>query len=184
MIGYRYAGRGCRSAAAGAAGSARFWFILSPPIETGSLSARRLFLAWVGNLRSGLREAMSGINERNMRKGLGKISNQPSGFRRVFLRQQPDVVAQANQSVEKVCVHPQAALSNGRLQPARNCKRGTGPPPVGAHLLRIRLVTPDQAVDNQILLDRRDGRSHPRIISRQKAHHGNAQQAGVRCDRP
>src|SRR5581483_5784158 len=76
------------------------------------------FFAWVGNLRSGLQEAMSSIDERNMGEGLGEISNQPPGFRRVFLRQQPDVVAQSNKSLEQfACIRRPPCQMVGVSQP-------------------------------------------------------------------
>ena len=67
------------------------------PLGRGLAASLRALLDWSARLQKIMRR----IDHRQMRKRLGEIAKLPLADRIVFLRQQPDVVAQGHQALEQ-----------------------------------------------------------------------------------
>src|SRR5690349_19579271 len=122
---------------------------------------------------------MRRIDQRNVRECLREISDQALFRRVVFLRKQPEIVAQFQQSLEQPLGlllsaeqiigvrEPEAAGEEDTLT-GRQAVVGGG-----------RLIAPYEAIDEEIAFDRCYRAAHPLVVGWEKANRRNEQQTRI-----
>ena len=106
-------------------------------------------------------------------KACGKLPTCRFEPRIVFLGEQADVVAQREQPLEqapRVVVAAEQHVVVGQPEAAGEERAFAGGQSVVG---RVAVVAQHEAVDEQVLLDRRDRAAHARIVGRQKADERN-----------
>ena len=122
----------------------------------------------VGRSRGG-REVQCRIHQRDVRERLGKVADQPAGLRVVFLRNQTDVVAKSEQTLEKAARFGLAAQQVKVVrQPKRAGKKDAFADRQTVDRL-VRNVTGHEAVGHETLFDGRHRAAHACIADRQKS---------------
>src|SRR5205807_6707183 len=124
-------------------------------------------------------QVVSGVDQGDVRKGLRKISDLAREARVEFLSEQSDIVAQRQQTLEELARlvdAPQQDVVVG--QPKAAGQKG---PFAGRHAVLdlSGVVAHDEAVDEEVLLDRLDGSDDARIGRWKKPDQREQQQARV-----
>src|SRR5208282_3667357 len=125
------------------------------------------------------REIVGRVDQRQMRERLGEIAKLTPIVWVVFLGEQPDVVAQRQETIEqgaRVVVSAEHDIIVGQPKAAGQECAFSGGQSVGPF---PRVVAQHQSVSHELALYRRDGAPHPRIVRRQKTNNGNQQETGV-----
>src|SRR5258706_4677479 len=111
----------------------------------------------------GLHEIVGGIDQSNMRESLRKVADEATSQRVVLLRQQPDVIAEPNETLEKSTRLIGAAEHQEAVgQPKTACQEG-------AFARRQTVLAPqcvvaqDKAIDDEIALNGHHRAAHARI---------------------
>lgn len=114
-----------------------------------------------------------------MAEGLREVAEHAAGGGIIFFRQKPDIVADRKQPLEQAQrIVAAADHAEGVDEPeAAGEERAFAWRQPVVHLLR--LVAQQQAIAQQLALDRLDCRDIARIVRRDEADHAEMQQAGI-----
>ena len=120
------------------------------------------------------------VDQRDVGKRLRKIAELALRPDIVFLGEEPDIVAQADQPLEELpCVSFPSSHHVGVGQPKTHRQKRALSRRQTVHAGSGGVVAQHQSAPQQSFLDRRDGPAHTRIVGRQKAYLGYQQRARI-----
>src|SRR6202011_2723482 len=109
-------------------------------------------------------QIQSRCDQGDMRECLRKVSDLPLRVRVVLLREEPNIVPQRQQALEQGTRLPVAVLQRIVVGEPKTAGEERAFPRGQSVEVYAGAITPHQAINHELSLDRRDGAAHARIV--------------------